>query len=639
MIIPYHIIRVASCTPVIQLGNPQKNAEMLLSQVQCYTRTHDLDILVFPELFLTGYHCGDLFHQAGLHTQVERSLEYIQQETQSLETVLIFGLPVNWKEHVYNAAVVMQRGMILGVVPKTFLPTYNEFYEKRWFTPGDACLDRDIQLLGESIPFGASIIFTGSSTPLKIGVELCEDVWAPIPMSSYAALAGATVIVNVSASNWLVSKRAYRRELVKNQSARCISAYIYCSSGIGESTTDTVYDGHQIIACNGQLLAESEPHLRRESSFTQAEIDLEPLIYDRMHRNTFSENVVAEGFREIGFQPLKSKRIQLNQIPTPTPFIPSDAGYRTERCQEILHIQSSALAQRFHHIQADKLVVGISGGLDSTLALLVIVQALAVLDLPLSHALALTMPGFGTTKQTLTNARTLCHNLGVALEEIGIEELSTQHLKQLDHPPEKHDVTYENVQARIRTLVLMNKANQTNGMVVGTGDLSELALGWATYNGDHMSMYGVNASIPKTLVRYIVQAASTLPLFAKAREILAEVVDTPITPELLPAEEGEISQETEAILGPYEVHDFFLFYFLRYGFSPKKIQWLCHQTFKETYTTDQLDTWLNRFIKRFFTQQFKRSCLPDGPKIGSVSLSPRADWRMPSDADFESWLV
>jgi NAD+ synthase (glutamine-hydrolysing) len=632
----FGIVRVGLACPPVSLANPKKNAETMLTTLS-ETRELGLDLIAFPELFITGYSCGDLFQQKILHDNVIKAIEYLIEQTRQLNELIIFGAPLIVNNKIYNLAIAMQCGRILGVVPKRKLPNYREFYEKRWFVDGYEIITDELTLFNQNIPIGTDILFKDKNNEnFVVGIEICEDLWIPSPPSGDMAMAGATIIINPSASNWVIAKRAYRRQLVQHQSAVCISSYLYVSSGAGESTTDTVYDGHCIIANNGILVAESPPQMQFKTHVVTSEIDLDYLQNDRMIQTSFSAYYTQLDYRYITFNsPVWHS--QLDVPPSATPFIPYDFANRRERCQEILNIQSTALLHRYKSSQVDNLIIGLSGGLDSTLALLVILTMFKNLDKDFSHCIPITMPGPGTGGKTLANVKELCTVLGLELVVIPIEEHCNLHLKEIGHSSETFDVTYENVQARIRTMILMNIANKQNGLVIGTGDMSELALGWTTYNGDHMSMYSVNSGVPKTLVKEIVEVATTIPMFQQASQALTNVIQTPISPELVPSEQDELQQKTEDILGPYEVHDFFLFHFLRYGAPPNKILWLAEQSFKNKYNADQLTQWLKIFIKRFFSQQFKRSCIPDGPKVGSVSLSPRSDWRMPSDADMEGW--
>ena len=597
-----------------------------------------MEIIVFPELCLTGYTCGDLFAHHLLLESAEMGLIQILNNTRQLDIISILGMPVPLNGMLLNTAVVIQKGKVLGVVPKTYLPNYKEFYEKRWFTSATEAGETTVRLCGQNVPLSSRLLFdTAGAT---FGIELCEDLWAPVPPSSMLALQGADIIFNLSADNEGVGKHAYLRSLIAQQSARCIAGYVFSSCGFGESTTDVVFAGNALIYENGSLLAAG-----RRFSFDEqvviSEIDVEHLRTERRVNTTFAScraGMVSGGFPHIATDYVNPRDLQLTRTFNPHPFVPQGAAL-DERCEEIFSIQVSGLAQRLLHTHAKSAVVGISGGLDSTLALLVCVQTFDKLGLSRKGIIGVTMPGFGTTDRTHTNAVDLMESLGVTAREVSIKAACLQHFKDIGHNPEVHDVTYENSQARERTQILMDIANQTGGLVVGTGDLSELALGWATYNGDHMSMYGVNASVPKTLVKHLVKWVAGHSVDEASRRTLLDIVDTPISPELIPADEnGNIRQITEDLVGPYELHDFFLYYFLRGGFAPSKIYFLAVRTFKGVYDEETVKKWLQTFCRRFFNQQFKRSCLPDGPKVGSVSLSPRGDWRMPSDASSGVWL-
>jgi NAD+ synthase (glutamine-hydrolysing) len=595
--------------------------------------------VVFPELSITSYTCADLFHQQILIDKTYTALENICHFSEKRDILIAVGAPLLENYNLYNCAYIIFKGRILGIVPKSFLPNYSEFYEKRWFTEGIGIVDRTINLyFQKDIPFGTDLIFKAGK--FKVGIEICEDLWVTIPPSSYLSICGANVIGNLSASNETVSKADYRKSLVSNQSARCISSYVYSSSGTSESSTDLVFSGHLMIGENGSIIGENE-RFQRENNVITNIIDLDKLNSERSKNISFrdSTKICPYNPRLINFNFKDFSIGNYNTIIDMHPFVPSNKAERDYRCKEIFNIQSSALAKRFEHTGSKKAIVGISGGLDSTLALLVIVKTFDLLNIPRKNIITVTMPGFGTTDRTYTNAINLCKNLCTDLREINIVNSCLQHFKDIGHPAEKHDVTYENVQARERTQILMDMANKEGGLLVGTGDLSELALGWCTYNGDHMSMYSVNCSIPKTLVKYLVKYVAEKETDKVTSEILIDILDTPISPELLPMDkDGNISQKTEDLVGPYELHDFFLYYFIRHGAKKEKILYLSKIAFKGVYSDETIEKWLDKFIKRFFTQQFKRSALPDGPKVGSVSLSPRGDWRMPSDASFNSWL-
>ena len=597
-----------------------------------------VQIIAFPELSVTGYTCLDLFAQQTLLDGAEAALLQLVSNTADLDILTIVGVPLRTENRLINAAVVFQKGAIRGVVPKTYLPNYKEFQEQRWFTSATELRESTISIGEEEYPMGSHLLFR--SGRLTAGIEICEDLWVPVPPSSLLAMEGANIIFNLSASNELIGKHAYLRSLICQQSARCMAGYVYASSGFGESSTDLVFAGNGIIAENGNLLAES-PRFTMEEQLVISEIDIETLQNDRQVNTSFmygTSGLPKEKAQVVDFQVRIPDGFSLTRPVDPHPFTPSGEALK-ERCEEIFHIQVAGLAKRLVHAHAQTAVVGISGGLDSTLALLVTVMTFDVLKMPRGQIIGITMPGFGTTDRTYTNACDLIRSLGVTLKEIPIKEACLQHFRDIDHDPSVHDVTYENSQARERTQLLMDVANQKNGLVIGTGDLSELALGWATYNGDHMSMYGVNGSIPKTLVKYLVEWVANHKVDDASRLTLLDIVDTPISPELIPADEnGNIKQKTEDLVGPYELHDFFLYHFLRFGSHPSKIYFLAQKAFAGIYDNATVKKWLYTFFRRFFQQQFKRSCLPDGPKVGSVSLSPRGDWRMPSDAVSRLWL-
>lgn len=597
-----------------------------------------VQIIAFPELSVTGYTCLDLFAQQTLLDGAEEALLQLVSNTADLDILTIVGVPLRTENRLINAAVVFQKGAIRGVVPKTYLPNYKEFQEQRWFTSATELRESTISIGEEEYPMGSHLLFR--SGRLTAGIEICEDLWVPVPPSSLLAMEGANIIFNLSASNELIGKHAYLRSLICQQSARCMAGYVYASSGFGESSTDLVFAGNGIIAENGNLLAES-PRFTMEEQLVISEIDIETLQNDRQVNTSFmygTSGLPKEKAQVVDFQVRIPDGFSLTRPVDPHPFTPSGEALK-ERCEEIFHIQVAGLAKRLVHAHAQTAVVGISGGLDSTLALLVTVMTFDVLKMPRGQIIGITMPGFGTTDRTYTNACDLIRSLGVTLKEIPIKEACLQHFRDIDHDPSVHDVTYENSQARERTQLLMDVANQKNGLVIGTGDLSELALGWATYNGDHMSMYGVNGSIPKTLVKYLVEWVANHKVDDASRLTLLDIVDTPISPELIPADEnGNIKQKTEDLVGPYELHDFFLYHFLRFGSHPSKIYFLAQKAFAGIYDNATVKKWLYTFFRRFFQQQFKRSCLPDGPKVGSVSLSPRGDWHMPSDAVSRLWL-
>ena len=649
----YGFVKVASAVPSLKVADCTYNIQQIESLI-IQAEGKGVEIIVFPELSVSGYTCQDLFGQQLLLEKCEESLFKLLDFTRSLQIIAIVGMPVMVGPLLMNCAVVVQGGKVLGVVPKTFLPNYKEFYEQRWFAPASATTDTQIHLCAQTVPFGANLIFHTQKT--AFGIELCEDLWAPVPPSSHLALMGAEIIFNLSATNEVISKHQYLLSLVSQQSARCIAGYVYSSCGFGESTQDVVFAGNALVYENGTLLARSK-RFSMEEQMIISEIDTERLQTERRQNTTFGENVRLTdiGTRtDVQCQTVNpAYDFELTRWVNPHPFVPGGAAL-TERCEEIFSIQVEGLAKRIVHTNARTVVVGISGGLDSTLALLVCVKTMDRLSRPRKEIIGITMPGFGTTDRTYNNAISLMKSLGVTIKEISIKDACIQHFKDIAHNPEIHDVTYENAQARERTQILMDVANQLNGFVVGTGDLSELALGWATYNADHMSNYGVNCSIPKTLVKYLVRWVATTSVDEDSRATLLDIIDTPISPELIPADEqGNIKQKTEDLVGPYELHDFFLYNFLRLGFRPAKIFYLAVQAFVKqtypdvpadgmavgTYDEDTIRKWLQTFCRRFFTQQFKRSCLPDGPKVGSVSLSPRGDWRMPSDASSADWLA
>ena len=632
-------VKVASAIPSVKVADCQFNVQQIESLV-IQAEGKGIEIICLPELSLTAYSCGDLFGQQLLLDEAEMALIHLMNNTRSLNIISIVGLPVPYRGALLNCAAVLQRGKILGLVPKTFLPNYKEFYEKRWFQSGADVSEGTVLICGQQVRVSTNLLF---STPSCVfGVELCEDLWAPVPPSSTLSLKGADIIFNLSADSDAVGKYTYLQNLLAQQSARCICGYVYSSCGFGESTQDVVFSGKGLIYENGALLAETKRHLF-EAQMLEAEIDVERLRSERRMNTTFAAcaahwSKVNDQCSIVDSERVPARPFSLTRVIDPHPFVPIGARL-DERCQEIFDIQIEGLAKRIKHTGAETVVVGISGGLDSTLALLVCVTAFDRIGMNRRGIVGITMPGFGTTDRTYTNAVNLMKLLGITIREISIKEACLQHFADLGHDTDKHDVTYENGQARERTQILMDAANQMNGFVVGTGDLSELALGWATYNGDHMSMYGVNASVPKTLVRHLVNWVAVRTKDESTRQTLLDIVDTPISPELIPADEqGNITQKTEDLVGPYELHDFFLYYLLRWGFRPAKIYLLARQAFGQSYDDATIRKWLKTFCRRFFAQQYKRSCLPDGPKVGSCSLSPRGDWRMPSDASANLWL-
>ena len=633
----YGFVKVAAAVPRVKVADCKFNSERLEGLITI-AEGKGVQILTFPEMCITGYTCGDLFAQQLLLEQAEMALIQILNSTRQLDIISILGMPVVVNSTVINAAVVIQKGKILGVVPKTYLPNYKEFYEQRWFTSALQVSENSVRLCGQIVPMGNNLLFETAET--TFGIEICEDLWATVPPSSSLALQGAEIIFNLSADDEGIGKHNYLCSLISQQSARCISGYVFSSSGFGESTTDVVFAGNGLIYENGYLLARSERFCLEEQLIIN-EIDVECIRAERRVNTTFAANKAncpgKEAIR-ISTEFVNSKDLNLTRTFNPHPFVPQGSELNS-RCEEIFSIQIAGLAQRLLHTGAKTAVIGISGGLDSTLALLVCVKTFDKLGLSRKDILGITMPGFGTTDRTYHNAIDLMNSLGVSIREISIREACIQHFKDIGHDLNIHDVTYENSQARERTQILMDIANKTWGMVIGTGDLSELALGWATYNGDHMSMYGVNAGIPKTLVKHLVQWVAENGMDETSKATLLDIVDTPISPELIPADEnGEIKQKTEDLVGPYELHDFFLYYFLRFGFRPSKIYFLAQTAFSGVYDDETIKKWLQTFFRRFFNQQFKRSCLPDGPKVGSISISPRGDWRMPSDASSAAWL-
>lgn len=627
-------IKVAAATPKIKVADPAYNTEEILKIID-ETEKNGASILVFSELTISGYTCGDLFLQQPLLTECKNQLVRIVKATEDKSMLVVVGCPIVIKQKLYNCAVVISDGSILGIVPKTHLPNYSEFYELRHFTSGEG-LEEELWF-GEEFGYvnvAVNQLFQCKEIPeLVVACEICEDLWVPLPPSTYHAMAGATVICNPSASVETTTKESYRRSLVSNQSARLLAAYIYADAGEGESTQDVVYSGHHIICENGSVLAEAK---RFTNEIVYADIDVQKLAAERRKMTSFPGGQTDEYF-EQEFS-LEVKENKITRTFPKAPFVPDNQDERDKRCDEILSLQSMGLKKRLEHTNCKHAVVGISGGLDSTLAVLVTARAFDLLDIPRENLICVTMPCFGTTDRTYQNAVSLIKELGATLKEVRIEKAVRQHFADIGHDENNHDVTYENSQARERTQILMDMANQYNGMVIGTGDMSELALGWATYNGDHMSMYAVNCSVPKTLVRYLVLYYAETTENKKLSEVLMDVLDTPVSPELLPPVDGVISQKTEDLVGPYELHDFFLYYMLRFGFPKAKLYRMAKLTFDGVYDDETIKKWLDKFYWRFFSQQFKRSCLPDGPKVGSVAVSPRGDLRMPSDASPSAWL-
>lgn len=626
-------IKVAAVSPKIKVADPEYNAGEICKKIDEAVDA-GAKLIVFPELCITGYTCGDLFLQELLLEQAKKALLSIAAYTQDKDALIFVGLPIEKEQKLYNVAAVLKDGEVLAFIPKRFIPNYAEFYEARHFAPGNEEVE-NFYFNGEMVPFGTNILLECDAVlGMMVGCEICEDLWVPNPPSTRHALAGANVIVNLSASNATVSKDVYRNGLVTSASARMIAAYVYASAGEGESTQDLVFDGHSMIAENGTLLCEAE---RFSGKTIYADIDVQKIRMERRRMNTFMKEDSA-AYLVIPFE-LEQEETELSRKFGMTPFVPSDREARDKRCDDILSIQSYGLKKRYEYTGCKSAVLGISGGLDSTLALLVTVRTFDMLGIDRKNIVSVTMPCFGTTDRTYDNACKLAKTLGTDLREVDIKKAVLQHFEDIGHDVNKHDVTYENGQARERTQVLMDIANQTGGLVIGTGDMSELALGWATYNGDHMSMYGVNAGVPKTLVRHLVQYYADTCNNNELKEVLLDVLDTPVSPELLPPVDGVISQKTEDLVGPYELHDFFLYYMLRQNFEPEKVYRLARLAFKGIYDNETILKWLKTFYRRFFAQQFKRSCLPDGPKVGSVSVSPRGDLRMPSDASASIWLT
>lgn len=630
-------IKVAAACPMTRVADIDYNLEnILICLDEAYK--NGTKSIVFPELAITSYTCSDLFMQYSLLEKANLAIEKLIKKSAGLDMLIAIGAPLSFKNVLFNCAYIIFDGKLLGIVPKSYIPNYSEFYEKRWFSEGLGIIDEKVDFaFQKDVPFGTNLIFT--SGRYSFGFEICEDLWVTIPPSSYLSLLGANIIGNLSASNELVSKKDYREALISNQSARCMSAYIYSSAGVHESTTDLLFSGHMLIAENGTMLKENE-RFQRNNEIIYSCIDVFRLNSERLKNISFRDasRIVPFEAEVINFTYKNTKIDNFDRFVDKHPFVPSNTKLREERCKEIFNIQAAALAKRMEHTNLRKAVIGISGGLDSTLALLVVVKTFELLGLDNKNIVTITMPGFGTTDRTYNNALTLCKELGCDLREINIVKAALQHFEDIGHDKDIHDVTYENVQARERTQILMDLANKEGGLLIGTGDLSELALGWCTYNGDHMSMYSVNPSIPKTLVRYLVRYVAEKESSTEVSDTLLDILDTPVSPELLPkSDKGEITQKTEDIVGPYELHDFFLYHFIKNGSSKERIKLLAEQAFKDDYSKEEIAKWLDKFIYRFFTQQFKRSALPDGPKVGSISLSPRGDWRMPSDASFNSF--
>ena len=629
-------VRVGAVVPKLKVADTEFNCNEIIKQIEVASN-NKIQIAVFPELCVTGYTCQDLFEQDTLLEEAEKALNKILDYTNNLDIICIIGMPIKAENQLFNTAVVIQKGKILGIVPKTFIPNYGEFYERRWFASSKNANKKEIEILDQKVPFGIDLLFKDKeNNEICFGIEICEDIWAVEPPSNKLALLGANIIFNLSASNEVIGKKEYRRDLVKMQSAKTISGYVYCSCGVNESTADLVFSGESMIFENGSCLINNQ-RFNFESNMIFTEIDTKRLANDRRKNISFMGNPVDLEYREIKIN-IPDNIENLTREYSKTPFVPEDKKKISEICEEILNIQSYGLAKRLLHTNINKTIIGISGGLDSALAFLVIIKAYEVLNLPKENIIAITMPGFGTTSRTHKNSIKLINAYGAAFREIDITKSSLQHFEDIGHDKKMKDITYENAQARERTKILMDIANEENGIVVGTGDLSELALGWCTYNGDHMSMYALNTSIPKTLVEYIIKWVADNSK-EEYKNIINDILDTPISPELLPPDEKDnIEQKTEEQVGPYILHDFFLYHFLRYGAEPKKIYILACKTFKNDFKKEYIKHWLQVFIKRFFTQQFKRNCMPDGPKVGTVSLSPRGDLRMPSDASYNIWL-
>lgn len=640
---PLGYIRCAAVSPALRVADPGYNTDRLLEAAdEAFAK--GCDIVLFPELCLTGYTCADLFYQSVVLRGALDALQRLTAYTAEKQIALVVGLPLVASGRLFNCAAFLSDGEVKGIVPKRFLPNYGEFYEERWFSSEAERTVDEVEVHGRPVPFGADLLFRAASMPdCIIGIEICEDLWSVVPPSCDMALSGATLLLNLSASNELLGKAGYRMSLVTSQSARCLAAYAYAGAGAGESSTDVVFSGHSLIAENGTLIAETD-RFSFETQMVIADVDIQRLVHERIKNNTLAGGRSSKVFRTIGFALREADNVSPDEITlyrplSPTPFVPANEAQRAYNCREIFSIQTTGLARRLKQINARTAVIGLSGGLDSTLALLVAIKAFDKLGLDRKGLIAVTMPGFGTTERTKNNAVELAACLGVTLRTIPIVDAVRQHFRDIGHDETVHDITYENAQARERTQILMDIANQVNGLVIGTGDLSELALGWCTYNGDQMSMYGVNAGIPKTLVRYLVLWCSEAEFEGDTSRILLDVYHTPVSPELLPLGENDtLEQHTEQTIGPYELHDFFLFHTVRLQYSPRKIFFLASLAFAGTYSSRDILRWMTVFFKRFITQQFKRSPMPDGPKVGSVGLSPRGDWRMPSDAQYTLWM-
>jgi NAD+ synthase (glutamine-hydrolysing) len=631
----FGFVRVAGAIPFGKVGGIEFNTIQIISMIKeaCKNKA---SLVVFPELTVTSYTCGDLFQHSSLIENSLKAVIEIKNSTKKLPVLALVGAPVMNDNQLFNCAVAINKGKILGVIPKSYIPGYREFYEPRWFSsPNEHKYTDFVVIDGERVPFGDKMLFLDKNMKeFIVGIEICEDLWIPIPPSSYQALAGATVLCNLSASNILVGKSEYRRDLVKNQASKCFAAYIYTSCGMGESTTDVVFDADATIVENGEILAESK-RFERSNQIIYSDIDIEKLTLERARHNTMGGT--DKKFNFIEFESAQ-ENLGISRIFHPHPFIPDDKNKLDERCREIFNIQVAGLAKRLESIPGIKAVIGVSGGLDSTLALLITIKAFKLLKRNIKDIIAATMPGFGTKNRTYTNAKTLCSRFDVAFREISIKDISNQMMELTGQDKNNHDSSYENIQARARTYILMTLANQNNGMVIGTGDLSEIALGWSTYNGDHISMYNVNSSIPKTLVKFLVKWIAENEFDGEIQKILADILDQPISPELIPSDGNTIKQKTEEVIGPYELHDFFLYYAIRLGFSAQKVLMLANIAFKGTYEAKIIKKWLKIFFKRFFSSQWKRDCIPAGPKVGSLDLSPRGSWRMPTEAELKTFL-
>lgn len=628
-------VRVGAIVPKIEIGNVEFNRKEIQKQLKI-AEENNISIVITPELSLTGYTCQDLFEQEVLLKEALNQLQILLEETKRLNLVYIVGIPIKFENKLFNCAVVIQKGEILGIVPKTYIPNEGEFYEKRWFSSSKQLKNENIKIFGKQIPIGTNIIFKdNNNSDICFAIEICEDLWGPFPPSIKHTQNGATIIFNLSASNELIGKSNYRKDLIKMQSAKTISAYVYASAGMYESTSDLVFSGNSLITENGKILAENKK-FDLESNLIQTDIDIKNIMHERLHQTNYEQEIEKNNYKIINFD-LKNNLTELKRKINPDPFLPKNEKEKNETYKEIIQIQAVSLVRRLLYTKSKKTIIGLSGGLDSTLAFLVIVKAYQMLNKDLKDIIAVSMPGFGTSKKTFNNAEKLAKLYGVTYKKIDIKEISTKQMEAIDLKKDELGITYENIQARERTQILMNLANKESGIVIGTGDLSELALGWCTYNGDHMSMYSVNCSVPKTLVKELVKWIS-LNEDIKKREVLLSIIGTPISPELLPADKGKIVQKTEKIIGDYRLHDFFLYHFLRFGEEPNKIYQLARIAFKTDYTDNVIKETLVIFLKRFFKSQFKRNCVPDGPKIGTIGLSPRGDWRMPSDSQVDIWI-